>query len=183
MTGLEVLSSASLFPRIILIEINILDRPVDDEVKSKGIAAAQSRPRPWSILSGVTKPLRYILSKPYFTYLPSEQQAAWWSKRNEWDIANRNFKRIQDLITKFESHGVKIYLLYLPYSAGYGSHTFAQRNREIASGNDDFNCQRCIDVRKLVAIEELRWDDGAHLDDRSALMVAEALQKRLLPEL
>jgi hypothetical protein len=93
------------------------------------------------------------------------------------------FKRIQELITIFESRGAKVYLLYLPYADGYDHHAYAKRSREIASGNGAFTCQRCIDVRKLVAVEELRWTDGVHLDERSALIVVEALEKRLLPEL
>lgn len=209
MTGMEVLSSAPSLPKVILVEINILDREVNDEWKNKGIAAAQSRP--WVILSGVSKPLRYILTPPFFSYSPPDQQAAWrsnrrtvlhsqnaatydihslvsagrvkWDQRNDWDIADQNFKRIQELTTVFESRGAKVYLLYLPYADGYDHHAYAQRNREIASGNDAFTCQRCIDVRRLVAVEELRWTDGVHLDERSALMVAEALEKRLLPEL
>jgi hypothetical protein len=206
MTGLEILSSAPALPKVILIEINILDRPVDNEWKDKGIASARSRQ--YAILSGTTKPFHYIFTKPYFSHLSSEQQTAWWSnrrtvlrsqdtatydienivsagrvswsKRNSWQIADQNFKRIQDLVINLESRGAKVYLLYLPYAAGYDNHAFAQRNRVIASGNDAFNCQRCIDVRKLVNAENLRWGDGAHLDDRSALIVAEALQNRLL---
>ena len=53
----------------------------------------------------------------------------------------------------------------------------------MVGGNDYFNCERCIDVRKIVDIEDLRWPDGAHLDEKSALIVAEALEERLLQEL
>jgi hypothetical protein len=209
MTGMEVLSSAPSLPKVILVEINILDRDVNEEWKDKGIAAAQSQP--WVILSGVSKPLRYILTPPIFSYSSPGQRAAWrsnrrtvlraqnaatydiqsrvsaglvkWDQRNDWDIAKQNFKRIQELITIFESRGAKVYLLYLPYADGYDHHAYAKRSREIASGNGAFTCQRCIDVRKLVAVEELRWTDGVHLDERSALIVVEALEKRLLPEL
>ena len=159
---------------------------------------------------GVSMPLRYILTPPIFSYSPPDQRAAWrsnrrtvlhsqnaatydiqslvsaglvkWDQRNNWDIANQNFKRIQELITVFESRGAKVYLLYLPYADGYDHHAYAKRNREIASGNDAFTCPRCIDVRRLVAVEELRWTDGVHLDERSALIVAEALEKRMLPQ-
>ncbi len=206
MTGLEILNSSPSLPKIILVEINILDRPVDEEWKDKGMASAKSSPS--AILAGVSKPLRYLLVRPLFSYISEEQQTAWWSakrrdlrsqsvatndiqpmitagrvdwdQRNSWDIANQNFKRIQDLIVGLESRGAKLYLLYLPYAAGYDNHVFAQRNREIASGNNAFNCERCIDVRRLVDVEELRWTDGVHLDDRSALIVAEALERRFL---
>jgi hypothetical protein len=209
MTGLEVLSNAQTLPKVILVEINILDRPVDEEWMNKGIVATQWQP--WAVLAGVSKPFRYLLSEPVFSYLPQEQQDAWWrnartayrsresatydiqtaisagslawSKRNDWDIAYRNFDRIQELVPKLESRGAKVYFLFMPYADEYDSHSFARKNREIASGNDSFNCTRCIDVRKLVAVETLRWDDGAHLDDKSALIVAEALEERLIPEL
>jgi hypothetical protein len=208
MTGLEVLNLAPSLPKVILVEINILDREMNEEWKNKGVAAAQSRP--WVILSGVSKPLRYILAPPIFSYSPPDQRAARrsnkrtvlrsqnaatydiqslvsagrvkWDRRNSWDIADQNFKRIQELIIGFESREAKVYLLYLPYADGYDHHAYAQRIREIASGNDAFTCPRCIDVRRLVAVEELRWTDGVHLDERSALMVAEALEKRMLPQ-
>jgi hypothetical protein len=204
MTGLEILRSVPALPKVILVEINILDRPFDEEWKNKG---AFAHSQPWVVLAGISKPLRYIFTEPLFSYISPDQQSAWWSqklmvlrsgkateydiqsavsagqlmwdKRNSWDIADRNFKRIQELTIEFESRGAKVYLLYLPYADGYDNHAFAQRNREIASGNDAFQCQRCIDVRKLVDVKTLRWDDGAHLDDRSALIVAEALEKLL----
>lgn len=204
MTGLEILRSVPVLPKVILVEINILDRPFDEEWKNTG-AFAQSQPS--VVLTGISKPLRYIFTDPPFSYISPDKQAAWWNqklmalrsgeaaeydiqaavtagqrmwdKRNSWDIANRNFKHIQELTIEFELRGAKVYLLYLPYADGYDNHAFARRNREIASGNAAFLCQRCIDVRKLVAVEGLRWDDGAHLDDRSALIVAEALEKLL----
>lgn len=105
-----------------------------------------------------------------------------WSRRDQWDIADRNAKRIRELISGFESRGAKVFLLYLPYAEGYDDHAYARRNREIASGNNAFECQRCVDVRRLVSVDDLRWGDGAHLDDKSALIVAEALERFLLSE-
>lgn len=68
---------------------------------------------------------------------------------------------------------------YLPYAPGYDEHPFARLNRQMAGGSEAFDCARCIDVRKLVNINELRRPDGAHLDDRSAAIVAEALERHL----
>jgi hypothetical protein len=208
MTGLEVLSSSTLLPKVILIEINILDRPLDEELANTAKAAAKSQT--WAILSGLTKPIRYLMTKPLFSYIPPKQLSAWWNnqrisllsktvatydiqsvvssgvaawnRRNNWEIADKNFRRIEELIPEFEARGAKVYLLYLPYADGYDDHAFARRNRKIASGNEAFNCQRCIDVRQLVDVDVLRWADGAHLDDRSAAIVAVALQRRLSPE-
>jgi hypothetical protein len=208
MTGLEVLRSATSLPKVILIEINILDRPLDEEWATTAKAAAKSRT--WAILAGLTKPVRYLLTKPLFSYIPPEKQSAWWNnqrisllskaaatydiqsalssgaaawnQRNNWDIADKNFRRIEELIPEFEARGAKVYLLYLPYADGYDDHAFAKRNRKIASGNEAFSCQRCIDVRQLIDVDVLRWEDGAHLDDRSAAIVAAALQRRLLAE-
>jgi len=209
MTGLEVLSAAPALPKIVLVEINILDRPLDEEWKTLGTWAAQSDVV--AVLSGVTKPIRYLLSKPLFSYVPPDEQKVWWNQkrvddmsrdpatydtqsaisagrrgwdqRNNWGIAQANILRIKELSALFESRGVKVYLLYLPYADGYDNHPFARRNREIASGNDTFDCERCIDVRRLVNVKELRWGDGAHLDDRSAAIVAEALEKHFIEEL
>ena len=206
MTGLEVLRTIKYLPKVILIEINILDRPTDQEWVKKIKAASKSQY--WAILTGVTKPLRYAFTYPRFSYVsPEAQSTMWknytsnllsqppseydiqsivsaglvmWDQRDSWEIAFQNFKRIAELIPEFESQGVQVYFIYMPYVTGYDNHTFAKRNREIASGSETFNCQRCVDVRKLVDVTELRWSDGAHLDDRSAAIVADALQKRFL---
>ena len=206
MTGLEVLKSQKYLPKTILVEINVLDRQIDQELADKGKAASKSLV--WAVFSGDTKPLRYVLTQPRLSYVPAQVQSAWWNtkrssslsqkaaeydlratisagtaswdKRNSWDVASQNFKRIAELILEFESRGTRVYLLYLPYAAGYDEHTYAKRNRKIASGSDTFRCARCIDVRELVDVNDLRWADGAHLDDRSAAIVADALQKRLL---
>lgn len=206
MTGLEILRSSANLPSVILIETNILDRPVDKEEKIKGKIAAESKLM--AILSGVTKPLRYIFTKPLFSYPPPMQQTIlWktkrinllsqsaatydiqsvvaagrlnWDKRDNWDIADQNLRRIKQLIPELESRGAKVFLLNLPYSDGYDIHQYAKRNRSIASGNESFHCQRCIDLRQLVDVGQLRWGDGTHLDDKSAAIAAEALQSYLL---
>jgi len=208
MTGLEILNRSATLPPIILVEVNILDRPVDEELMEMGIIASQSRP--WAILGGATKPIRYLLNKPFFSYISHQiESGRWntkrislrtqlpasydirskvsnglasWDSRDRWDIANTNIMRMNELIDKLESKGARVYLVYMPYVSEYDAHAFAQRNRELASGNKRFECARCIDVRKLVDMEQLRWVDGAHLDERSALVVADALQRQLLPE-
>lgn len=202
-TGLEVLTKVKNPPKILLIEINILDRLTDQELKVGGQLAACSSVG--AVLSGFTKPFRYILGKPYFSYDPEAQLRAWrldyrvsvrakapatydndvliasgklkWDARNYWDRAAKNINRIKELTTYLEARGISVYYMYLPYQEGYDNHSYAQRNREIASENALFTCDRCLDIRNLVDMNEIRWNDGAHLDERSAMIVAEALER------
>ncbi len=205
MTGLELLRQMNPLPKIILVESNILDRTLDEDVFKTVITGTQSKV--WVIASGLTKPVRYILGKPIFSYPSQTHDAQWWERkrakalsskpeiydidkavsdglkgwdqRNAWDIANHNMGHIQEIIPEFEAKGVKVYLMYLPYSPRYDHHTFAIKNRIIASGNEFFECAKCLDIRRLVNVDDLRWADGAHLDDRSVALVANALEQRL----
>ena len=209
MTGLEVLRSVTALPKVVLVEINILDRPADEDWWNKGTWAAQ--PSPAAVLAGVTRPMRYLLTRPFFVHASATEHADFWkrqrtdlrrsdpapaeihsavsaglsdwNRRNNWDIANRNILRIREVAAEFESRGTHVHFLYLPYSEPYDRHAFAQRNRAIAGGSDSFDCARCIDVRRLVPVSDLRWPDDVHLDEKSALLVAEALERRLQPEL
>lgn len=211
MTGLEILNITARLPKVILVEVNILDRPEDVDWTIKGRWAAESDLS--AVIAGVTKPLRYLLSKPVFSHSvlsAAQQQAAnrqWiaavrsrdpmkydiktlvsvtraqWDRRNGEDVARSNITRIRELTARLESRGAKVHFLYLPYSAGLDAHTYARRNREIASGNNAFDCEKCIDVRKLVDVRDLRWSDGAHMDGRSAAIVADSLERYLFQEL
>ena len=81
-----------------------------------------------------------------------------------------------------ESCGVRVYKLNLPYAEGYDNHPFARRIRAIGSGTEAFDCEKCIDTRRIVDVNDLRWVDGVYLDDRSSLRVAQSLEKHLVPE-
>ena len=205
MTGLELLAQMKQPPQVVLVEINIMDRRMDAEWKNQATGAADSRLG--AIMQGLIKPIRYLLSKPVFAFIPPGEQRAWWTAkrsqdlakevatydidnvvaegvrswdlRSSWELAENNAKRIQQLTAILESRGAKVYLMYLPMVAAYDGHAYARRNREIAAGNDAFQCPHCLDIRHLVDVTRLRWLDGVHLDDRSALLVVDVLEAKL----
>lgn len=205
LTSLEALRSARFVPKVLLIETNILYRPLDSEWRADAAAGAGSSFQ--AMIGGAAKPLRYLLRPPVFSYLLQQDEAEWWANRREqlrssepavhdsrlaiqkaisgwnkpkdWKLSARNSERIKALAKEFESHGSVVLLLNLPYSPELDAHPFASRNRRIASGSDDFDCDNCLDLRKVVDMAEMRWTDGAHLDQRSAALAARALEARL----
>lgn len=206
-TGLEILKNSKILPKIILIEINILDRTIDQEIITKAISLSNTKSF-ISVLNGSTKPLHYLFSKPFFAYSSTIQNVNLVKKRNahlvnsgpieydnnkiiddgislldqrsDWDLAYKNHAKILELTRYFEEQGSKVFFLYLPFSDKFDKHLYSRRNRIIISGNNNFICSRCIDARKIININELRWGDGVHLDDRSALLIAESLQSLFL---
>lgn len=204
MTGLELVCATGLAPEHLLLEINVLDRPVDVELRDIGIWAFRSPET--AVLAGASKPLRYLLSPPFFsTVPPARQRAVWqrtrerwidappanysidalvargveaWNQRDDWDIAEANLRRIEELRPVLEKRGSRLHYLYLPYAPGYDEHAFASRMRSLAGGGS-FEGPDCLDVRAITKVSDLRWVDGTHLDNRSAVLVCRAISGTL----
>lgn len=198
MTGLEILNLSASPPKIILIEINILDREMDRDLAetSRWLYRANAL----GVLAGAAKPLRYLMTSPFFSFsrITMQQQTGLvevresiiaerpkdydteqiietgkrqWDQRNFWDIAQKNLVRLNEITTELQNKGSKVNFLYIPFDKGYEDHPFTLRMRKIVSGTAFFDCENCMDVRKLVNVIQLRWSDGAHLDARSAALV------------
>lgn len=205
LTGLEVLRMAETVPRVILIEINILTRGLDKAWTAKGLKARQ--PLLVTLFSGDGKPIRFLLTKPRFKYysqakrkamLRDEKAKALKRRPATYDNTARvqaaiegwnrqsvekgalTVRRMEEVRHELEARGAQVFVLYLPYEGVLNEHPFAVRSRILAGGTDAFDCSTCVDVRKLVDVGDLRWRDGAHLDQRSAAMVADGLEHRLL---
>jgi hypothetical protein len=207
MTGASIMEAMEHPPPVILVEINILDRPLNAEWAEAGSAAARST---WfGLFHGITKPIRHVLAFPLFIPRTETQDREYWrartasllsgpprhydidaiitagravwDERNDWPLARRNAEALRRFAELMERRGSKVHFVYLPYSPGLDDHSYAVRSRVIAGGNEQFECGRCIDVRRIVDMTQIRWGDGAHLDERSAAIVAAALKARVLP--
>jgi hypothetical protein len=87
-----------------------------------------------------------------------------------------NAKRIKELIRKVEQRGARVLLFELPYSGPIGSSRAAKITWEIIhAGFSDPHRWLRIDANR----SELRWADGVHLDERSAVIVTQAMERAL----
>jgi hypothetical protein len=87
-----------------------------------------------------------------------------------------NVKRIEQLIPAIEGRGARVLLFELPYSEQLEGSRSAKVTREIAHSQfPDPGRWLRIDY----ASGELRWADGVHLDERSAVIVTQSIDAAL----
>ena len=91
-------------------------------------------------------------------------------------VGRINAKRIEQLILAVEQRGTRVLLFELPYSEQIESSRSARITREIihAEFPDPSRWLRIDPTRN-----ELRWPDGVHLDERSALIVTQLIERAL----
>jgi len=80
------------------------------------------------------------------------------------------------LIRTVEHRGARVLLFELPYSEPIEGSRYAAITREIIhAAFPDSNRWLPVDVDR----RELRWADGVHLDERSAVIVTQAMDRAL----
>jgi hypothetical protein len=200
-TGLEIVANQPQLPIFILVEANVLSRSSDTALIERysggdsepwlfrpvraAVAAYEQRLHAPFTHEQVALNLRRLVEQP-----PSDFDSQVYANRAlqklkaeaPADATRINAKRIAELIQKVEQRGARVLLFELPYSELIEDSQFARITRQII--HDQFpNQERWlrIDVNR----SELRWADGVHLDERSAVMISrsinEALQKFLRP--
>ncbi len=87
-----------------------------------------------------------------------------------------NAKRIEQLIPEFERRGARVLLFELPYSERLEGSRSAKLTREIIHSQFP-NPDRWLRIGYARA--ELRWPDGVHLDERSAVIVTQSIDRAL----
>jgi hypothetical protein len=92
------------------------------------------------------------------------------------DPARLNVKRIEELIRMVEQRGAQVFLFELPYAEPIeGSRSAATTREIIHAAFPDSNRWLLLDVNR----SDLRWADGVHLDERSAVIVTQAMERAL----
>ena len=92
------------------------------------------------------------------------------------DATRINVKRIEELIRTMEQRGARVFLFELPYAEPIEGSRFATTTREIIhAAFPDSHRWLPIEVNR----SELRWADGVHLDERSAVIVTQAMERAL----
>jgi len=195
-TGLEIVANQPRLPKIVLVETNVLSRVTDDALVAKYSSRGNAEPlffRPIRTAVAAYESLLHapithaqasaahtrLLSQPpsdfdNHVYVDRAVQQA--NTEDPTAATQINVQRIQQLILALEQRGVRVLLFQLPLAKELENARFAKINCDIVHGGfPDFDRWLTIDVPR----SELRWADGVHLDERSALIVAQSIQRAI----
>jgi len=194
-TGLEIVADQPRLPGIILVEANVLGRPIDAvlvERYSRGgaeplffrpvraaVAAYEQRRHAPLTYQQVAPDLRRLMERPpneFDNRIYVDRAVQQFNAEDPTDAARSNAKQIAELIRKLEQRGARVFLFELPYAEPIEGSRAAVTTREIVHA-------AFPDSKRWLSIEvnrgELRWADGVHLDERSAVIVTQALERAM----
>jgi hypothetical protein len=194
-TGLEIIANQPQLPKFILVEANVLGRPTDValvERYSRGdtepflfrpvraaVAAYEQRRHAPLTYEQVAPDLRRLVAQPpsdFDNRIYADRALQQFNAEDPVNAARLNVTRIQELIRIVEQRGARVLLFELPYSEPIEGSRFAATTREIVhAAFPDSNRWLSVDVSR----SELRWADGVHLDERSAVIITQAMERAL----
>jgi hypothetical protein len=199
LTGLEIIERATKRkPEIIAVETNILSRGVDAALVARyqHPAIPATALRPFRTFAASLEPKRMpphpleaaernaILRSSPAPMLPViqkiETDAVVEFDKPVYDaVIRRDAATLKTLVDKLTAEGVQVYLFELPMSPEIAHTRFFETAR--------LQIARLFDPQKILPLpcdaDDLHWGDGSHLDERSALIVADALEQALISKL
>jgi hypothetical protein len=195
-TGLEIVVNQPRLPRIILVEANVLSRSTDAALVAKYSSADNARPlffRPIRIAVAayenrlhaplnheqVSSSLRQLLNQPpsdFDNRIYVNRALQEWNAEDPAAAVRMNVTRLAQLIPAIERRSARVLFFELPCSVPLEGSRFAKSTREIVhTAFPDPGQWLHIDYAR----GELRWADGVHLDERSAVIVTQSIDKAL----
>lgn len=200
LTGLEIVANRPNSPKIVLIETNILTRESDGALIERfsggaGTEALLLRPVRTAVAGyetwkhGEPNPARAqaerdrLLRQPPSTFDNKVYLDRALEQMNEGDPtvpARASVVRIRQLIEQLQRRGARAFLIHVPFAPEIEGSRMARMSKEIL---DEAFPDRGLWLPINPPRSELRWDDGVHLDERSALIVARAIESAIEPAL
>ena len=199
LTGLEIVANQPRLPRLILIETNVLvkapDAPVVERYSRRSdtaplffrpVRAAVAAYENWLHVplthAQVSAELDRLLKEPpsdFDSRIYVDRALAQFSAQDSTDVTEANVGKLEQLIASIERRGSHALLFELPYSPPLEESPLAKNTRAIVHAR--FPARgRWLHIE--YARSDLRWADGVHLDERSAVIVAQSID-RTLPSL
>lgn len=196
LTGLAIVANRSTIPRIVLVETNVLSRSVDAGLVEK--YSMDGNTPSWFV-----RPIRtaVALYENWMHAPPTRAQAAVTRARlleqlpqqfdnriyvdrafqqlnadDPTNAARENAERIRQLTGVLEQRGARVLLLEVPYMDRI------EESRSVMATSAIVHAAFPEQERWLsltIDRSELRWADGVHLDERSALIVSLAIDDAL----
>jgi hypothetical protein len=196
-TGFEIVANQAHLPKIILVEMNILSRATDKALVEKYSNGGKADPlffRPvrtavaayenWNHKppnhAQVASALDRLLKQPPSDFDNHVYVDRAFDEMNTEDptiVAGMNVIRIQRLLSAVERRGTRVQFFELPYSDRLEQSRSVRITHEIVH-NAFPDPDRWLKINYLRS--ELRWSDGVHLDERSALIVSQSIDRALI---
>ena len=195
-TGLAIVAQQPHPPKLILVEANVLSRPVDQALVERYANGASADPkfvRPIRALVAAeenfahTPPSRdqlraeldRLLAQPPSSFDNAVYLARVLREQDEDPSVEvrADVERMKELIALAEQKGSRVLLFELPELPQVErARAVSITHQIVQTAFPDENRWLHIDVPR----EQLRWADGFHLDERSAVMFARAMEQALV---
>jgi hypothetical protein len=196
-TGLEIVAHQAHLPKIILVEMNILSRATDKALVEKYSNGGTTDPlflRPvrtavaayenWNHTppdhAQVAGSLAQLLKQPpsdFDNHVYVERAFQDMNAEDPTVAVGINIIRIQHLLSDLERRGTRVQFFELPYSDRVEESRSVGITHEIVhNAFPDPDRWLKLDYPR----SELRWSDGIHLDERSALIVSQLIDRALV---
>src|SRR5215468_3247640 len=195
MTSLEIVLARPGVPKIVLVETNVMSRPVDDALVARfgrrqdaeprffrpirmAVAAYENRVHAPLSHAQIMAAMDSLLRGPPRDF-DNRVYVSRAVKEHDEDpsaAVRSNVERLAELIRKAQQVGVRVMLFELPFPKEIEATRTVETTRRIVHGRFAGPEQWLpIDVEA----SELRWLDGVHLDERSAMLVSRSIDKAL----
>lgn len=196
-TVLEILAKQPSLPKVILIETNILSREPDGELIAQFSGNARSEAlflRPvrtavatyeaWNHAPPTAAQARAeqdrLLREPPSTFDKKIYLDLALKQMNERDPTGPtrvNVARIRELIDDIQRRGSRAFLIEIPFEAEIENSRLVTMSKAIVhTAFPDRDLWLLTDPPR----NELRWTDGVHLDERSALIVSQFIEQSIV---
>jgi hypothetical protein len=198
LTGLDIVANQPRLPKLVLIEANVLSRAPDEAVVERysrrdteplffrPVRAAVAAYENWLheplTHAQVSAELDQLLKEPpsnFDSRIYADRALAQFNAQDSTDITRANVERLEQLMASIERRGSRAVLFELPYSQPLEESRLARNTREIVHARFP-TPDRWLRIE--YARSDLRWADGVHLNERSAVIVAQSID-RTLPSL
>jgi hypothetical protein len=195
-TGLTIVANRRTLPRVVLIETNVLSRTIDTALVARYSEEAVAEPRflrpvrtaVAAYENWVHAPPRdaqalaarnVLLGRPpsdFDNHVAADRALREMNDEDPSEATRTNVEALKQLIADIEQRGTRAFLIDVPVSAHIEGSRFVRVTKEIVEA-------AFPDPERWLRIDppraELRWADGVHLDERSALIVVKSLERGL----
>lgn len=193
-TALEIALARDNLPKTILVELNVLTRGEDRALAERFSGdGTPSFPRPIRSAIAFYERWRHpppdrnnarLVAAALLRDKPSDFDNHVWVERvmHEWSAApaqaimHTDLTALKRLVEKIEARGSKVYFYMLPVAVPLQNSVAAKATASAAHG-------AFPDQRRWIHLDgslpDLRWADGVHLDERSAVMIAHQIDRFL----
>jgi hypothetical protein len=202
-TALEIVERLPSLPKAVIVETNILDRTPDDSLLYRpweqfdnlavAIPANFYRPlhlvpaaifyRPERIRLRAEARRKALLEEPstYRGLQPGAREVLAsldrLPVRDERETSNA--ARLVAAKDRLLARGVRVFFVDIPFAPELRAHPYNVHARFKISGQSEYVCDVCIDLLHLLPADELGWNDGQHVNERTSILVIDAMEKIL----